>query len=136
MHRIASYQVAAESLIGITGVVLPYLLIVLGCCLCFDLMVVTVLRVSLLIALCFLAAQTMALARGLEIECGCFGSAASLVSFRSLVPPFLIAVACLVRLWFDQSIWIRTNAQSLSGTMRGQADRRIERVFAIERDGE
>jgi len=69
-----NYQILPDAWVNLTALVLPWLELLLGLCLLAGVwMPGTVLSVNGLL-LAFLAALVFNMARGLDVDCGCFGS--------------------------------------------------------------
>ncbi|MEM9366809.1 MAG: MauE/DoxX family redox-associated membrane protein [Planctomycetota bacterium] len=98
MHSIASYRFAPTWLVGLLGLLLPYVLLTVGTCLCLGLLPRVSSRCALILSLAFVILQVAVLARGLEIDCGCFGQVSSPVSLKSIVPSGFIVVTSMVSL--------------------------------------
>jgi uncharacterized membrane protein YphA (DoxX/SURF4 family) len=85
-ESIANYRMLPAQLNQILGVVLPWWELGAGLLLLLGLWVRASALLSLALFGAFGAAVSMALARGLDIDCGCFGTGASgRVGFRTLV---------------------------------------------------
>lgn len=73
VRAVRAYQLLPEALVPTVGYVLPILEIVLGICLILGLLTRLSGLLSSLLLLAFVVGIAAAWARGLEIECGCFG---------------------------------------------------------------
>src|SRR6185312_3828707 len=88
---------------GIVGLWLPYLQIVLALCIGLRIAERVALGMSALLFATYVLAQISVLARGIEIDCGCFGFIASKVSPLSVSLPVILLGACLVALRFEKN---------------------------------
>ena len=70
---VRAYQLVPESLVGAVAAVLPYLEIALGLLLLIGLATRLAAVLAAVVMVVFVAAVTSAAARGLSIDCGCFG---------------------------------------------------------------
>jgi len=70
---VRAYQLVPESLVGAVAAVLPYLEIALGLLLLIGLATRLAAVLAAVVMVIFVAAVTSAAARGLSIDCGCFG---------------------------------------------------------------
>ena len=70
---VRAYQIFPESLVGLIAAVLPYLEIALGVLLVLGLATRLTAILSALVLVAFIAGVISAAARGLSIDCGCFG---------------------------------------------------------------
>ena len=68
-----AYQLVPESLVGAVAAVLPYLEIALGLLLLIGLATRLAAVLAAVVMVVFVAAVASAAARGLSIDCGCFG---------------------------------------------------------------
>jgi uncharacterized membrane protein YphA (DoxX/SURF4 family) len=74
VSAVRAYQLLPTGLADTVGHVLPMLEIVVGACLLIGLMVRFTAAVSALLMLAFVIGIASVWARGIEIDCGCFGS--------------------------------------------------------------
>jgi uncharacterized membrane protein YphA (DoxX/SURF4 family) len=70
---VRAYQVLPESLVGTVAAVLPYLEIALGVLLLFGLATRLAAVLAAVVLVIFIAGVISVAARGLSIDCGCFG---------------------------------------------------------------
>lgn len=92
IHKIASYQLLPWWLVGVAGLILPYMQVVLGCSILLGVEAkASFVSASALFAL-FAVAQASVLWRGLQIECGCFGFVSSEVSLFTLSIPLMFFI--------------------------------------------
>lgn len=76
VRAVRAYRLLPESLVPVVGHGLPILEILLGVCLVLGLLTRVAALVSGLLLLAFIVGISSAWARGLQIECGCFGGGA------------------------------------------------------------
>ena len=73
VRAVRAYRILPESIVPIVGHLLPILEIVVGACLVLGLLTRMVALLSALMLAAFIIGIASAWARGLQIECGCFG---------------------------------------------------------------
>jgi len=73
VRAVRAYQLLPESVVPLVGYVLPVLEVLLGVCLLVGLLTRIGGVLSSLLLVAFIVGIAAAWARGLEIECGCFG---------------------------------------------------------------
>ncbi|WP_240938074.1 MauE/DoxX family redox-associated membrane protein [Nocardioides sp. JQ2195] len=73
VRAVRAYELLPESVVTVTGHVLPIVEVVVGVALVLGLMTRSMAVVSGLLFLAFIVGIASAWARGLQIECGCFG---------------------------------------------------------------
>jgi uncharacterized membrane protein YphA (DoxX/SURF4 family) len=73
VRAVRAYQLLPESLVPLVGHALPVLEILVGLCLVVGLLVRANAVLSVILLLAFIVGISSAWARGLSIECGCFG---------------------------------------------------------------
>jgi uncharacterized membrane protein YphA (DoxX/SURF4 family) len=78
------YRILPLALVDFTAIVLPWIEFVTGICLLLGLATAGAGLVTAAMAVVFTGALASALARGLEIGCGCFAGASSTVSWHDL----------------------------------------------------
>jgi uncharacterized membrane protein YphA (DoxX/SURF4 family) len=76
VRAVRAYQLLPETVVPLVGHGLPVLEVVVGACLLLGLVTRVVAVVSALLLLAFVVGISAAWARGLQIECGCFGGGA------------------------------------------------------------
>jgi uncharacterized membrane protein YphA (DoxX/SURF4 family) len=91
VRAVRAYQLLPESVVPVLGHLLPVLEILVGVCLVLGLL--TRLRgvVSAILLVAFIVGISSAWARGLEIECGCFGGGGGPAEGASAKYPWEIA---------------------------------------------
>jgi uncharacterized membrane protein YphA (DoxX/SURF4 family) len=70
---VRAYQLVPESMVGVVAAVMPYLELALGLLLLVGLATRLAAVLSAVVLVIFIAAVASAAARGLSIDCGCFG---------------------------------------------------------------
>ena len=70
---VRAYQLVPESMVGVVAAVMPYLELALGLLLLVGLATRLAAVLSAVVLVIFIAAVISAAARGLSIDCGCFG---------------------------------------------------------------
>jgi uncharacterized membrane protein YphA (DoxX/SURF4 family) len=76
VRAVRAYQLLPEGIVPVVGHGLPVLEILVGVCLLLGLLTRVAATVSALLLIAFLIGISSAWARGLSIECGCFGGGA------------------------------------------------------------
>jgi uncharacterized membrane protein YphA (DoxX/SURF4 family) len=76
VRAVRAYRLLPESLVPMVGHALPVLEVLLGVCLVLGLLTRLSALLSALLLLAFIVGISSAWARGLSIECGCFGGGA------------------------------------------------------------
>lgn len=107
---ITGYQMLAPSVVAIMAYGLPWLEILLGVYLIAGLYLRWSAMITGVLLIIFMVAMGQAIARGLTLQCGCFGSAVSGAALREQVNGWSIArdgvwLLMAVHLWFVPSIW-------------------------------
>lgn len=75
-QMVHNYQILPDSLINLTAIILPWVELVMGLLLIFGLWLPGATLLSNLMLLTFTGALALNAARGLNVQCGCFGSSA------------------------------------------------------------
>lgn len=119
---VQAYEVLPQGLVGIVATALPLLEIILGLFLVAGLATRVTAIGSTLVLLLFLAAVTQAWARGLAIDCGCFGGGGEVDPEDTGYPQeiardvgFLVLAGWLMvrpRTWWSADGWLATDSQS------------------------
>ena len=115
VRAVRAYQLLPESVVPVVGHGLPILEILLGACLLLGLVtrVAAVLSAGLLVA--FIVGIASAWARGLSIECGCFGGGAGSAENATAAYPWDIArdvgllLVSLWLVWRPRTPWAMDN---------------------------
>jgi uncharacterized membrane protein YphA (DoxX/SURF4 family) len=123
--EISAYQMAPSALIQPMAIALPLLEILIAVYLLVGLAQRWTAAAASVLLLIFISAMASALARGLTLDCGCFGNALGLSALRETVSAGSIArdalwLALCVHLFFVPGIWSidawrQKRAASLSG---------------------
>ncbi len=95
-YSIAAYQIVPAQLAGVVGIFIPYLQIVLALCIAFRKAEKVALWIAGGLFATYALAQASVLARGLEIDCGCFGFVASQVNGFSILMPIALLIMCVL----------------------------------------
>jgi uncharacterized membrane protein YphA (DoxX/SURF4 family) len=111
------YEILPAALAGPFAIVLPFLELAIGLYLAAGLFVRGTALVGTLLFAAFLTAQLSALARGISLDCGCFGTAwQSTVSARTILRDFGLGIPTFLMLVFP------ARALSLDQRLFGAAD--------------
>lgn len=107
---ITAYQMLPQAFVSIMAYGLPWLEILLGVYLLVGLYLRWSALVTGALLVVFMIAMGQAIARGLTLDCGCFGAALGGAALREQVNGWSIArdavwLAMAVHLWFVPSIW-------------------------------
>jgi uncharacterized membrane protein YphA (DoxX/SURF4 family) len=86
VRAVRAYDLLPESVVPTVGLVLPILEVVVGLCLVLGLLTRTMAVVSALLFVAFIIGIASAWARGLEIDCGCFGGGGELEGASAKYP--------------------------------------------------
>jgi uncharacterized membrane protein YphA (DoxX/SURF4 family) len=96
-QEVAAYDVAPSILVDPIAYALPFLEIALGIYFALGLLVRPAAALSLALMLLFIGVQAQAWARGLSIQCGCFGRLSKeTVGMESVVRDVLLTIPSLV----------------------------------------
>ena len=91
VRAVRAYQLLPESVVPVVGHGLPILEILVGVCLLLGLLTRVAAVVSVVLLLAFLTGISSAWARGLSIDCGCFGGGAGPVANAQAQYPWDLA---------------------------------------------
>lgn len=86
VRAVRAYDLLPESIVPTVGYVLPILEVVVGLCLVLGLLTRAMAVVSALLFMAFIIGIASAWARGLEIDCGCFGGGGELAGASAKYP--------------------------------------------------
>jgi uncharacterized membrane protein YphA (DoxX/SURF4 family) len=93
---IANYRLLPDGMVGLVAVVLPMIEIVVAAALLSGVHAAGAAVVAAGLLLGFVAAMGQALARGIDLDCGCFGGAIeSRVSYLTIARNFLLTLLCV-----------------------------------------
>jgi uncharacterized membrane protein YphA (DoxX/SURF4 family) len=107
------YQLLPPAAVNLVTIVLPWIEGLVGICLILGARVRGASALALVSLLLFLAAMSSALARGLNIDCGCFAAAGSKLGFDRIVGDLvLLAAAAFV---YRESVGVPAPAPVLPG---------------------
>ena len=96
---IGNYHMFPFGLENIIGLIMPWLELLVGICLIAGIMVDGAAVLSALMMIVFIVAISQALARGIDIECGCYSvskEGGEKVGFRRLFEDFLYLIMSLI----------------------------------------
>lgn len=104
-----NYDLVPEPAVNILALLLPAVELIVGACLILGLFMDGALLMATVLYGVFWLAVVSALARGLDIDCGCFGEGSSTVGMITLLrnTGFLLA---LVPLWCGDRLWLTIDA--------------------------
>ncbi|MEW6238131.1 MAG: MauE/DoxX family redox-associated membrane protein [Candidatus Omnitrophota bacterium] len=106
-RAIANYRLLPDSLVNIVAMILPPVELLAGIGLILGLCFDGALAITTLLLLVFLAAIESAILRGLDIQCGCFGTSdAELVGTGVLLRDAMLLLA-VIPLWMDKNARFR-----------------------------
>ena len=91
VRAVRAYQLLPESVVPVVGHALPILEIAVGACLLLGLLTRVTAALSALMLAAFVVGISSAWARGLSIECGCFGGGAGPAANAQAAYPWEIA---------------------------------------------
>ena len=91
VRSVRAYQLLPEGVVPLVGYALPVLEILVGACLVLGLLTRLSAAVSALMLVAFVVGISAAWARGLQIECGCFGGGSSPTADATSAYPWDIA---------------------------------------------
>lgn len=98
VHTVGSYHLLPSAGAGVVGILFPYIQIVLGICIGLQIAESVALGSAAFLFAIYASAQLSVLMRGLDIDCGCFGTVALKVSPTSALVPALLLAACVLSL--------------------------------------
>lgn len=120
VRAVRNYQLLPEPVVPLVGHALPVLEVLVGACLVLGLLTRPTAAVSALLMAAFVVGIASAWARGLSIECGCFGGGGGPVENATARYPWEIArdvglmLASLWLVWRPRTPWAFDN--TLFGT--------------------
>jgi uncharacterized membrane protein YphA (DoxX/SURF4 family) len=115
VRAVRAYQLLPESVVPVVGHGLPILEILLGVCLLLGLVTRVAAVVSSALLIVFIVGIASAWARGLSIECGCFGGGAGPTENATAAYPWDIArdvgllLVSLWLVWRPRTPWAMDN---------------------------
>jgi uncharacterized membrane protein YphA (DoxX/SURF4 family) len=115
-RNVFHYEILPENLVNITAITLPWVELLVGLCLITGLRVRGAALVAIGSLVIFLGAMGSALARGLNIDCGCFKTSGTPLGPERLVGDVVLLIAAVIvyRLSGKRSESIAHPASSLS----------------------
>lgn len=108
IRAVRAYELLPESIVPTVGYALPVVEVVLGVCLVLGLLTRTMGVLSSLLFIAFIVGISAAWARGLSIDCGCFGGGGEIADATSKYPWEIARDVGLVLLSGWLVIWPRT----------------------------
>ena len=93
---IAAYSLIPLPFLTILPFVLPYLMLVVGCCLVFGSHEAVARKVAASLFIAFFLVQLVAWLSGAQISCGCFGYSTTPISPMTIAIPAVLGVAIFV----------------------------------------
>ena len=126
VRAVRAYDLLPEGVVPTVGHTLPILELVVGACLVIGLLTRPMSFVSALLFLAFVVGISAAWARGLQIDCGCFGGGGFDADATSKYPWEIARDACLFALsallvwrprtpWSADALLFPASAESLEG---------------------
>ena len=97
---ITNYHIVPWSVAVRLAFYLPWLELLCGLALIFHRLFDGAVRITALLMVIFIGASVSARARGINVSCGCFGSASGKLSFAWHLALDLVLLALLIALWF------------------------------------
>ncbi|WP_457208270.1 MauE/DoxX family redox-associated membrane protein [Nocardioides sp. P5_C9_2] len=135
VRAVRAYDLLPESVVPTIGHVLPILEVVVGLCLVLGLLTRAMAVVSALLFVAFIIGIASAWARGLQIECGCFGGGGELAGASSKYPGEIARDVGLLL----ASSWLVVRPRSrwsldtlISPTRSGTSHEDLERELDVE----
>lgn len=108
VRAVRAYELLPESIVPTVGHALPVVEVVLGVCLVLGLLTRTMGVLSSLLFVAFIVGISAAWARGLSIDCGCFGGGGEIADATSKYPWEIARDVGLLLLSAWLVIWPRT----------------------------
>jgi uncharacterized membrane protein YphA (DoxX/SURF4 family) len=135
VRAVRAYDLLPEAVVPTIGHVLPVLEVVVGLCLVLGLLTRTMAVVSALLFVAFIIGIASAWARGLQIECGCFGGGGELAGASAKYPGEIARDVGLLL----ASLWLVVRPRSrwsldtfISSTRSGTSYEDLERELDVE----
>ncbi len=104
-EAIGNYHMLPFGLENLMGLIMPWLELFVGICLIAGIMVDGAAVMSAVMMVVFIVAISQALARGIDIDCGCFSvseGGGETISFRRLIEDFIYLALSLVILFREE----------------------------------
>ena len=108
IRAVRAYELLPESIVPMVGYALPVVEVVLGLCLVLGLLTRVMGVLSALLFVAFIVGISAAWARGLSIDCGCFGGGGQIEDATSKYPGEIARDVGLLLLSVRLAIWPRT----------------------------
>jgi len=115
VRAVRAYQLLPEAVVPLVGHALPLLEVLVGACLLVGLLTRASAVLSALMLLAFVVGISSAWARGLQIDCGCFGGGAGPTADATAKYPWEIArdtgllLLSFLLIWRPRSPWAADN---------------------------
>jgi hypothetical protein len=94
-NAMAAYNILPSATLVVLPFTLPYLMLVVGCCLIFGVCEAIARHVAVVLFGVFFLAQVAAWISGAEISCGCFGHSTKSISLITLAIPAALGIVAL-----------------------------------------
>jgi uncharacterized membrane protein YphA (DoxX/SURF4 family) len=112
VEEVKDYHLLPDALAQVYGSALPWVEIVVGCLLIVGLITTFAAGIAVLASLSLIIANAVVLARGLNLECGCFGDLAALQTREAIIIDsvmLMMALLILVRRrdFLSVDLWMR-----------------------------
>ncbi|MCF7886259.1 MAG: DoxX family membrane protein [Candidatus Marinimicrobia bacterium] len=103
------YKVLPVELVNLAAIIMPWLELILGVFLIFGIWVETAAGLAGVFTFFFIMLMGSAMARGLNIECGCFSlnPEASMVGWRRIIEDLLMLGGCVYLLIYDRTVSVK-----------------------------
>lgn len=121
-REIEHYQLLGAPWTGVLAVYLPWLEVLTAATLLFPRWRLGAALVALGLAVVFTAALTSAAVRGLDVRCGCFGSADPTTVAGALVRAAGVAVLAAALIWLERRAGRPEETREKSGSLEGIED--------------
>ncbi len=108
VRAVRAYELLPESIVATVGYALPVVEVALGVCLVLGLLTRTMGVLSALLFIVFIIGISAAWARGLSIDCGCFGGGGEIEDATSKYPYEIARDVGLLLLSAWLAVWPRT----------------------------
>lgn len=106
---IDSYKIFPPIIVNVSTILIPWLELFIGFGLIFRFKLKANLLLYLLLMFTFTTLVSLALIKGLDIECGCYGENSSKIGLTKLFENILIIIGCLTVYLYNFSILNRQN---------------------------
>jgi len=112
IEEVKDYHLLPDALAQVFGTALPWVEIIVGSLLILGLITTFAAGVGALASLSLVIANAVVLARGLNLECGCFGDVATLQTREAIIIDSIMLIMCLLILvrrgdFLSLDLWLR-----------------------------